>query len=59
MPINVDYELDPEFGPLTPLQEYRVHECFADAFPGFEARSDPRSYERYWFTCQDRTGDLL
>lgn len=59
MPIKVDYELPEEYGALTPLAEYPVHEWSEDAFPGFEARSDPRAYERYWFTAQDRTGDLM
>jgi hypothetical protein len=59
MAINADFELSAEFGALTPLQEFPVHEWAQDSFPGFEARSDPRSYERYWFTAQDRSGDLL
>lgn len=59
MAIEVDFELPEEYGALTPLQEYPVHEWAEDGFPGFEARSDPRAYERYWFTTQDRTGELL
>lgn len=59
MAINVDFELPAELGALTPLAEYPVHEWSPETFPNVEVRSDPRSYERYWFTAQDRTGDLL
>ena len=59
MAINLDFELPAELGALTPLAEYPVHEWSPETFPTFEVRSDPRSYERYWFTAQDRTGDLM
>jgi hypothetical protein len=59
MPVNADVELDAEMGALSALQEFPVHEWSPETFPGFEVRSDPRAYERYWFTAQDRTGDLF
>jgi hypothetical protein len=59
MPIFADRETPAEYGALSALQEYPVHEWSPETFPGFEVRSDPRAYERYWFTAQDRTGDLM
>ncbi len=59
MAINVDLELPEEMGALNPLSEYPVHEWSPETSPNVEVRSDPRAYERYWFTAQDTTGDLF
>lgn len=59
MSINADFALPDEYGALTPISELPIHEWPQETYPGFEFRSDPRAYERYWFTSQDRTGDLM
>lgn len=59
MAVNVEFELPEEMGALSPLSEYPVHEWSPETAPNIEARSDPRAYERYWFTSQDRSGDLM
>jgi hypothetical protein len=44
-------------GPLSGLDEYLVHN---NPLPvRVMWTSDPRSYERVWFTCQDHVGELL
>ncbi len=56
--MNLNREVSPEHAPMWALTELPVHE-WSDREMLMESTSDPRAYERYWFTCQDRTGDLL
>jgi hypothetical protein len=55
---TIDFEVGDEFGPMTALAELPVHEWSTQAML-MESTSDPRAYERYWFTAQDRTGELF
>jgi hypothetical protein len=55
---QIDVEVSREHAPMWALTELPVHEWSPQDML-VEATSDPRAYERYWFTCQDRTGDLL
>lgn len=55
---RLDRETSPEHAPMWALTELPVHE-WSTRDMLMEATTDPRAYERYWFTCQDRTGDLL
>ena len=47
-----------EHAPLTGLAELPIHE-WSPREMLMESTSDPRAYERYWWTCQDRMGELL
>ncbi len=47
----------PEHGPLSGIDEYLVHNYPLPQRVMYT--SDPRAYERTWFTCQDQTGDLF
>ena len=52
-----EFEASTEHAPLSGLDEYLIHN---NPLPvRVMWTSDPRSYERVWFTSQDRTGDLL
>ena len=51
-------EVAAEHGPMQALAELPVHE-WSEREMLMEATTDPRAYERYWWTCQDRTGELL
>ena len=56
--VNFVPESAPEHAPMWALSELPVHE-WTPQTNLMEVTSDPRAYERYWFTAQDRTGDLL
>jgi hypothetical protein len=56
--MNLNYEVSAEHAPMSAISELPVHE-WSERDMLMESTSDPRAYERYWFTCQDRTGDLL
>ncbi len=46
-----------EYHPMSGLDEFLIHN---NPLPvRVMWTSDPRAYERMWFTCQDDTGDLL
>jgi hypothetical protein len=47
-----------EHAPMDSLDELPVHQ-WSEREMRFQSTTDPRAYERYWFTCQDRTGDLF
>jgi len=49
-------EISPEHSPLTALDEFLVHNSPQPIRVMYT--TDVRTYERLWFTCQDRTGDL-
>ncbi|HJN91421.1 MAG TPA: hypothetical protein QGF05_01690 [Dehalococcoidia bacterium] len=49
---------DIEHAPLWALSELPVHEWTLQTNL-MEVTSDPRAYERYWFTSQDQSGELL
>ena len=52
-----DFEASAEHAPMSGLDEYLIHN---NPLPvRVMWTSDPRSYERVWFTSQDRTGELL
>jgi len=46
-----------EHYPMSGLDEYLIHNHPHPVRVMWT--SDPQAYERMWFTCQDRTGDLL
>ena len=46
-----------EHTPLSAIDEFMIHN--APQPQRVMYTSDPRAYERVWFTCQDRTGDLF
>lgn len=46
-----------EHTPLSPMDEYMIHQTPQPLRVMYT--SDARAYERYWFTAQDRTGDLF
>jgi hypothetical protein len=46
-----------EHSPLSSLDEYMIHQYPEPLRVMYT--SDARAYERYWFTAQDRTGDLF
>jgi len=56
--VNSIPESAAEHAPMWALSELPVHE-WTPQTNLMEVTSDPRAYERYWFTAQDRTGDLL
>jgi hypothetical protein len=47
-----------EHAPMSALDELPVHQ-WSEQEMRFQSTTDPRAYERYWFTAQDRTGDLF
>lgn len=52
----MSFEAGAEVAPMSGIDEYLVHN-----YPQpvrVMSTSDPRAFERNWFTCQDRTGDL-
>lgn len=51
-----DTSFDEQF-PLAPIDDYMVHQT-PDPIR-IMWTSDPRTYERYWVTCQDDIGELL
>jgi hypothetical protein len=51
-------EVAEEHAPMDQLDELPVHQ-WSEREMRFQSTTDPRAYERYWFTCQDRTGDLF
>ena len=51
------FEAGVEHHPMSGLDEYLVHNHPHPVRVMWT--SDPRAYERMWFTCQDDTGDLL
>ena len=51
------YAASPEHAPLSGLDEFLVHNA---PYPvRVMWTPDAQAYERVWFTCQDRTGELL
>jgi hypothetical protein len=51
------YPASPEHAPLSGLDEFLVHNA---PYPvRVMWTPDAQAYERVWFTCQDRTGELL
>jgi len=53
-----DYDVSAEHAPMTVLAELPVNQWTPQTMI-MQSSSDPRSYERYWFTAQDKTGDLF
>ena len=51
-------EVADEHAPMQALAELPVHQ-WSPREMLMAATSDPRAYERYWWTCQDRSGELL
>ena len=51
------YEAGPEHYPLSGVDEFMIHNHPHPVRVMWT--SDLQAYERMWFTCQDRTGDLL
>jgi hypothetical protein len=51
-------DIAPEFAPLSALDELPLHQ-WSEREMRFESTTDPRAYERYWFTAQDQKGDLF
>ena len=46
-----------EHFPLFALDEYPIHQCTEPL--RFVATTDPRAFERYWFTAQDDQGEVF
>ena len=60
MPDNVfdlRQEVSEEHAPMSALDELPLHQ-WSEQEMRFQSTTDPRAYERYWFTAQDTTGDL-
>ncbi len=55
---DVFQDLADEFSPMNVLDELPVHQ-WPDRDMRFQSTTDPRAYERYWFTCQDQKGGLF
>ncbi len=51
-------QVSPEHAPMDALDELPVHQ-WSERDMRFQATTDARAYERYWFTAQDKKGDLF
>ena len=51
------FDASPEHSPMSGLDEYLIHNYPHPVRVMWTP--DSQAYERVWFTCQDRTGDLL
>ena len=51
-------EISSEYAPLDALDELPLHE-WSERDARFQSTTDPRAYERYWFTAQDKKGELF
>ncbi len=51
------FDASPEHSPMSGLDEYLIHNAPEPVRVMYT--SDPRAYERLWFTCQDKVGDLI
>ena len=51
------FDAGQEHYPMSGLDEFMIHNHPHPVRVMWT--SDPQAYERMWFTCQDRTGDLL
>lgn len=56
--VNQIPEAAAEHAPMWALSELPVHQ-WTPQTNLMEVTTDPRAYERYWWTAQDQTGDLL
>ncbi len=55
---NLLQDVSEEHGGMNALDELPVHE-WSERDMRFQSTTDPRAYERYWFTAQDKKGDLF
>ena len=51
------FDASPEHAPMSGLDEFLIHNSPEPVRVMYT--SDPRAYERHWFTCQDKVGDLI
>ena len=46
-----------EHAPLSVWDEYPIHQCNEPV--RYIAATDPRAFERYWFSCWDDKGEIF